>query len=112
MDIIKNLTFSISQCEMTDILEETHRFVLHITLVHVFNYIIEGKDELFGRDLFRMLVVTVIAVISYNVFFKKLVTPKLKKAKSACRVPKDETTRKSITSKDNNEQKDGNGRTK
>lgn len=79
---------------MTDILEEAHRFVLHITLVHIFNYVVDGKDELFGRDLFRMLVVTVIAVISYNVFFKKIITPKLKKAKSACRIPKDDTNHK------------------
>jgi hypothetical protein len=98
MDIIKNLTFSISQCEMTDILEEAHRFVLHITLVHVFNYVIDGKDELFGRDLFRMLVVTVIAVISYNVFFKKIISPKLKKAKSACKVPSDDIKAKQVKS--------------
>lgn len=70
---------------MADIIDETHRFLLHITLVHIFTHIIDGKDELFGRDLFRTLVVTALAIISYHVLFKKIVTPKLKKLKIACK---------------------------
>lgn len=84
MDILKNIDLSISQCEMSDIIEETHRFLLHISLVHVLTYIMDEKTELFTKDIIRTLAVTAIAIIIYNIFFRKIIKPKLKKVKSAC----------------------------
>ena len=56
MSILKNINLSISQCEMSDIIEESHRFVLHISLVHILTCIMDGKTEVFtarcGVDAF------------------------------------------------------------
>ena len=84
MSILKNINLSVSQCEMSDIIEESHRFVLHISLVHILTCIMDGKTEVFNQDILRTLAITAIAIIIYNIFFKKLIKPTLKKVKSAC----------------------------
>ena len=65
MNILKDLDFSLSQCDFTDMFEEIHRFIFHIILIHIVNYIIDrkAKDTLFNVDLFKTLSITMIAVI-------------------------------------------------
>lgn len=86
MNILEILNFSITQCEMSEIIEESHRFLLHISLVHVITYIIDGKAVLFGSEIIKTLVVTAIAIIIYNIIFRKAIKSKLKKVNSACYV--------------------------
>ena len=87
MDILNSLNFSISQCDMADILEEGHRFLLHITLVHVISNIIGSKNDLFDKDFFKLLAITAMAIMAYHIFFKGLFWPKLKKVRKACELP-------------------------
>jgi len=84
MKIFDGFNLSVTQCEMSDIIEESHRFLLHISLVHVLMYVIDGKAELFGPEIIKTLVVTAIAIIIYNIVFRKVIKSKLKKVKSAC----------------------------
>ena len=84
MKFFENFDLSVTQCEMSDIIEESHRFLLHISLVHVLTYIIDGKPELFGPDIIKTLAITAIAIIIYNIIFRKVIKSKLKKVKSAC----------------------------
>lgn len=84
METLNNIDFSISRCEIGNIMEEVQRFLMHITLVHIFSHIVDGKENLFGRDMVKTLIVTAIAILAYHIFFKKLIQPKLKKIKSVC----------------------------
>lgn len=81
--------FSISQCDFTDTIEEIHRFLFHITLVHIISYVIDGKEKLFGKELFKVLTLTALAIIIYNLLFKKIVLPNINKLKSSCKIPFD-----------------------
>ena len=85
MDIINKLDFSISNCDVSDIITETNRFLFHITLIHIITHIVDGNDDLFGPQLFKTLLVTAIAIITYHILFKKLVDAKLKKIQSVCK---------------------------
>jgi hypothetical protein len=88
MDYIKQISFKISQCDVSDILTETNRFMFHITLIHIITHIIDGKDDLFGEQIFKTLIVTALAILVYNVIFKKIVEPKLKELHSTCNASK------------------------
>ena len=88
MNIINNLDFSISNCDVSDIITETNRFLFHITLVHIITHIVDGNDDLFGPQIFKTLLVTAIAIITYHILFKKLVDAKLKKIQSVCKTLK------------------------
>jgi hypothetical protein len=88
MDIITNLDFSITNCDASDIITETNRFLFHIMLIHIITHIIDGKDELFNQQFFKTLLITAIAIITYHILFKKLVDTKLKKIQSVCKTRK------------------------
>lgn len=85
MNIFKNLDFSISKCDISEIISESNRFLLHILLIHIITHVIDGKDELFGINTIRTLFVTAIAILTYHILFKKLMDPKLKKIQSICK---------------------------
>jgi hypothetical protein len=89
MSLFKYFDFSLSQCDFTDMFEESHRFLLHIFLMHCLNYIIDRKEQFLGREIFKTLSVTLIAIIVYNIIFKKNVMPNIKKLKKACLIPYD-----------------------
>ena len=84
MNIINNLDFSITNCDISDIITETNRFIFHILLIHIITHIIDGKDELFGSQLIKTLFITAIAILTYHILFKKLINTKLKKIQSIC----------------------------
>jgi hypothetical protein len=85
MDIINNIDFSITSCDVSDMITEINRFLFHIMLLHVITYTIDGKDELFGNSVFKTMFITAMAVISYHILFKKLINSKLKKIQSICK---------------------------
>lgn len=84
MDLINNIDFSITNCDVSEIMSETNRFLFHIMLVHIIAHIIDGKDTLFGEQIFKTLLITSIAILAYHILFKKLVEPKLKKIHNVC----------------------------
>lgn len=79
-----DINFSISNCDISDIIIETNRFLFHIFLIHIITHMIDGKDELFGQQLFKTLLITTLAIITYHVLFKKSVEGKLKKIHNMC----------------------------
>jgi len=88
MDYIKQLSFKITQCDMSDVITETNRFLFHIILIHIITHIIDGKDDLFGEQIIKTLIVTALAIVVYNIVFKKIVEPKLKELHSMCNMSK------------------------
>lgn len=86
MDFFKSINFSLSQCDITDIISETNRFLIHITLIHIFAHILDKEKPLFGLELLQTLVITALAVITYNILFKKLIDSKLNIARSKCQI--------------------------
>lgn len=71
-------------------------------LIHVITHIIDGKDEIMGMQTIKTLFITVVAILVYHIFFKKLVEPKLKKIKSICKEYKYKTL---LEDRNANEQK-------
>lgn len=88
MDYIKQISFKITRCDMSDVITETNRFLFHITLIHIITHIIDGKDDLFGEQIIKTLIVTALAILVYNIVFKKIVEPKLKELHSMCNMSK------------------------
>lgn len=76
--------FTITPCDIAEIIGETNRFLFHISLVHIVSCIIDGNEELFGANVIKTLFVTAIAIILYHILCKKIVEPKLKKIRSVC----------------------------
>lgn len=85
------IDFSITECDMSEIISESNRYIFHILLVHIITHIIDGKDELLGLQTFKILFVTAVAIITYHIFFKKMTEPKLKKIKHVCKITNKET---------------------
>lgn len=88
MECFNNIDFSITNCDVSDIISEGNRFMFHVALVHIVTHVIDGKDELFGHQTIKTLFITAIAILSYHILFKKLVDPKLKKIQYICKNPK------------------------
>lgn len=76
--------FEISQCNIAQIIGEASRFMFHVTLVHISSCIIDGKDTLFGEQLFKTLMITFMAIVLYHIFFRKIIEPPIKKMKTIC----------------------------
>ncbi len=85
MEIRNNIDFSITNCDMSDMITEINRFLFHILLIHVITYTLDGKDDLFGNNIVKTMFVTAIAVMAYHILFKKLINAKLKKIQSICK---------------------------
>jgi hypothetical protein len=76
---------SISKCDIIDIIQDTQRFVFHIFTVNLFMSLIDNKlNEIFSRKIINTLIVTVLAVILYNITVKKLIQTKLNNLKKDC----------------------------
>lgn len=84
MKILNNIDFSITKCDLSEIISESNRFLFHIMLIHVITNIIDGKKEVFSSTLLKTLFITALAIICYHILFKKIVGPKLKKIQHIC----------------------------
>ncbi len=83
--------FTISKCDLTEIILEHIRFLSHITLLHILNCTLNDTEQLFEVRYLRIMLFTSLAVTIYNLFIKKLFSHKIKKLKYVCMgKPKDE----------------------
>lgn len=79
-----NDIFDVTQCNISQIIGESNRFLFHIFLVHISTCIIEGNKSLFGEDFFRTLLITALAILLYHIFFRKIMEPIIEKMKLIC----------------------------
>ncbi len=84
VSILDEFNMSVTNCDLSDMITEISRFLYHIFLIHVITYCIDGKDELFGSQLFKTLFITALAVMAYHIIFKKFMNAKLKNIQSVC----------------------------
>lgn len=94
--ILDEFDLSITNCDTSDIITEVSRFMYHILLIHLITYVIDGKDELFGSQLFKTLFITAFAVMVYHILFKKFMSAKLKNIQSVCKTDKNEEENKQV----------------
>lgn len=90
MNIIKQ--FSITNCDVSDIITELNRYLFHIVLLHIATYALDQKETLFGNNLLKIILATVVAVVIYHVVFKKIVLTKLKEIQFECKKNNNEST--------------------
>jgi hypothetical protein len=76
--------FSFDNCNLLDVFAEGNRFVIHITLIHIINYLVGIDAELFHSQVVKTIVIATIAVLCYHLFIKKLIEPHLKTYKTVC----------------------------
>lgn len=77
--------FAVTKCDASDIIIETIRFLSHIFLLHIVSYAVEGTGQLFAPSVLKTMLFTVVAIIMYNIFIKKLFDPVTKKMKNICK---------------------------
>lgn len=78
------MDFTITKCDLVEIIFEIVRFLSHITLLHILNYLIDAKEELFDINYLKMMLFTAIAITMYHITIKKMLNPKNKKLKIVC----------------------------
>ena len=90
--------FQITPSDVSNLIGETSRFVMHVILMHICSVIIVKKDDLFGTPLYQTIIMTILAIILYHLFFRKTIEPYLEKMKSSYAV---EVDIESVLNKDN-----------
>ncbi len=80
-----SLDFSITNCDVADMITETSRFMFHIYLIHVVTCIIDGTDDILGNQVFKLMFITAMSVVIYHILFKKLMNVQLKPIQSICK---------------------------
>lgn len=86
--------FSITSCDISDIVTEINRFMFHIILIHMITCSLDTKEIFLGKQLFKTLFVTALAVMIYHIIFKKIINGKLKKIQSYCGDPNSINTKR------------------
>ena len=76
--------FSLTRCDLVEIIMETIRYLSQIALLHVLNYMSSEKQPLFDTNFFKIMLFTALAIIIYHVVIKKLFKNKFKKMKYVC----------------------------
>jgi len=76
--------FTITQCDLVEIIFEIIRFLSHITLLHILNSTIDNKEILFDVSYFKIMLLTAIAIIIYHLTIKKLFKSKNTNLKIVC----------------------------
>lgn len=79
-----NDIINITSCNIAQLIAESNRFLFHVLLIHISTCIIEGRQEIFTETLFKTLLITAFAIVMYNLFFRKIVEPKIEKMKMIC----------------------------
>ena len=78
------MDFTITKCDLVEIIFEIIRFLSHITLLHILNCVIDTKEELFDINYLKIMLITAIAIVIYNITIKKILNIKSKKMKNIC----------------------------
>lgn len=82
--INNSIKYAISKCDMRDMISETIRFMSHLMILHLLNYSITPDVELFGIDILKTMLFTVLAIVIYNISIKKIWAPNLEKMNKIC----------------------------
>lgn len=82
--ILDSLNFAITECDISEMIPEINRFVLHIFLVQVISSFI-NKEPLIIINMLKTLLITTLAIIGYHIIFKKISNKKLKNIKFMCK---------------------------
>jgi len=85
MDVINNINFALGQCDIVDMIDETQRFLIHMTIVHVLGFLVDGKAISFNREFAKSFFITAISIMLYYVLFKKMILSQLDKKSHKCR---------------------------
>lgn len=78
------MDITVTKCDLVEIIFEIIRFLSHITILHLLNYFIDSKEELFDINYLKMMFFTAIAIIIYHTTIKKVLNSKNKKMKFIC----------------------------
>lgn len=81
---ITMVDFTVTRCDLVDIIMEIIRFLSHITILHLLNYSIDNKEQLFETNYLKVMLFTALAIIIYQIFVKKVFRDKFKKMKYIC----------------------------
>jgi hypothetical protein len=76
--------FNLDQCNISQIIGESSRYLFHIFLLHIISALIDKNKVMFGEELFKNLLITATAIALYHVVFRKFVEPKIEKLKLIC----------------------------
>jgi hypothetical protein len=76
--------FTITKCDLVEIIFEIIRFLSHITLLHILNCTIDDKEELFDLNYLKIMLFTAIAIVIYHTVIKKFFRDNSKKMKIIC----------------------------
>ena len=80
--------FTVTRCDLVEIIFEIVRFLSHITILHVLNCLIDKKDELFDVNYLKVMLFTALAIVIYHITIKKLFQDKSKKLEPLCNIKK------------------------
>lgn len=80
-----NYSSNTIKCDIIDIIVEGHRFLLHIFLVSVITNLMDGNKDIISVSLLKTLLATLITLIIYHLFIKRILEPKMKKLKNICK---------------------------
>ena len=59
--------FTVTRCDLVEIIFEIVRFLSHITILHVLNCLIDKKDELFDVNYLKVMLFTALAIVIYHI---------------------------------------------
>lgn len=76
--------FEISNCSISQAIGESNRILFQILLVHITTCVINGSNDFFSEELFRSLLITAVAIILYQLFFRKITEPYIEMSKLSC----------------------------
>ncbi len=82
--MIYSVDWTLTKCELVDMIFEQIRFLSHITLLHILNCTLNNTEEFMSITFIKTLLITSLAIIIYNVFLKKLFIKSTKKMSLIC----------------------------
>lgn len=81
------MDFTVTKCDLVDMIGEIIRYLSHITLLHLLSCLIDNKEKLFETTYLKIMLFTALAIIFYHILLKKLFQQKVKKMKTFCDEP-------------------------
>lgn len=98
--------FHMSRCNIAQTIAETSRFVFHALLIQLCTFIIDRDTDILNKRVFKVMLVTAMAVICYNLFLRKIVEPPLKKMKIICKKDRSKKEYEKYTEDDDEDETD------
>lgn len=91
--------FTVKKCDISDIVLECIRFLSHIFLMGILGYALTDDDSVHFMDTFKSMLLATIAIIIYQLVFKKLVWKTIRKMKKICDEDDDAEINESVFAK-------------